>query len=587
MWPDFGLVDCGVNGAAAPAAADSEAREIERRYRTLVEQLPLVVYVDALDEASSNIFTSEQIEPLLGYTVEEWRDDPNLFVRTLHSDDRDRVLAAHVRTHRTHEPLSLEYRLIARDESVVWVRDDGVVVLGDEGEPLYLQGYLLDITAERELQEQLRRQALFDPLTGLANRAFFHEQLEHAVSVRSETELGTAVVFIDLDEFKQINDQYGHSVGDEVLATLGDRLKSVIRAGDSVARLGGDEFAILLTSVGEPAEPAVVAERLVEQITAPIDIAGRHLSLTASVGIALGSNGAELLKQADAAMYRAKSNGDADYAFYDDELDRAALNRFKRIGELRTAIAEKQFTLAYQQVVNLDPFEVVGLEALLRWQHPTLGEILPLDFIPLAEESGLIVQIGRWVLLEACFYASRLRTLLGRDLEIAVNVSARQLQHPEFVEHVDDALERADLPGHLLTLELTESVLVASGERAAQQLALLKERGVKLALDDFGTGYASLAYLQRLPVDIVKIDRSFTAKIDSGADDLALLEGIVGLGKALGLQLVAEGIERHAQQGIVRDLGCHGAQGFHFGRPASAAAATATLTADAAESSVT
>ena len=586
MWPDFGLVDCGVNGAAAPAAADSEAREIERRYRTLVEQLPLVVYVDALDEASSNIFTSEQIEPLLGYTVEEWRDDPNLFVRTLHSDDRDRVLAAHVRTHRTHEPLSLEYRLIARDESVVWVRDDGVVVLGDEGEPLYLQGYLLDITAERELQEQLRRQALFDPLTGLANRAFFHEQLEHAVSVRSETELGTAVVFIDLDEFKQINDQYGHSVGDEVLATLGDRLKSVIRAGDSVARLGGDEFAILLTSVGEPAEPAVVAERLVEQITAPIDIAGRHLSLTASVGIALGSNGAELLKQADAAMYRAKSNGDADYAFYDDELDQAALNRFKRIGELRTAIAEKQFTLAYQQVVNLDPFEVVGLEALLRWQHPTLGEILPLDFIPLAEESGLIVQIGRWVLLEACFYASRLRTLLGRDLEIAVNVSARQLQHPEFVEHVDDALERADLPGHLLTLELTESVLVASGERAAQQLAVLKERGVKLALDDFGTGYASLAYLQRLPVDIVKIDRSFTAKIDSGADDLALLEGIVGLGKALGLQLVAEGIERHAQQGIVRDLGCHGAQGFHFGRPASAAA-TATLTADAAESSVT
>jgi len=587
MWPDFGLVDCGVNGAPAPAAADSEAREIERRYRTLVEQLPLVVYVDALDEASSNIFTSEQIEPLLGYTVEEWRDDPNLFVRTLHPDDRDRVLAAHVRTHRTHEPLSLEYRLIARDESVVWVRDDGVVVLGDEGEPLYLQGYLLDITAERELQEQLRRQALFDPLTGLANRAFFHEQLEHAVSVRSETELGTAVVFIDLDEFKQINDQYGHSVGDEVLATLGDRLKSVIRAGDSVARLGGDEFAILLTSVGEPAEPAVVAERLVEQITAPIDIAGRHLSLTASVGIALGSNGAELLKQADAAMYRAKSNGDADYAFYDDELDQAALNRFKRIGELRTAIAEKQFTLAYQQVVNLDPFEVVGLEALLRWQHPTLGEILPLDFIPLAEESGLIVQIGRWVLLEACFYASRLRTLLGRDLEIAVNVSARQLQHPEFVEHVDDALERADLPGHLLTLELTESVLVASGERAAQQLAVLKERGVKLALDDFGTGYASLAYLQRLPVDIVKIDRSFTAKIDSGADDLALLEGIVGLGKALGLQLVAEGIERHAQQGIVRDLGCHGAQGFHFGRPASAAAATATLTADAAESSVT
>jgi len=586
-WPDFGLVDCGVDPVATAAAVEGEAREIERRYRTLVEQLPLVVYVDALDEGSSNIFTSGGIEPLLGYSVEEWRDDPDLFIRTLHPDDRDRVLAAHARTHRTHEPLSLEYRLIARDEAVVWVRDDGVVVLGDDGEPLYLQGYLLDITPERELQEQLRLQALFDPLTGLANRAFFHEQLEHAVSIRTENEPGTAVVFIDLDEFKQINDQYGHSVGDEVLAILGARLKTVIRAGDSVARLGGDEFAVLLTSVREPAEPAIVAERLLEQITAPIEVAGRHLLLTASIGIALGSCGTELLKQADAAMYRAKANGDADYAFYDDELDQAALNRFKRITEMREAIADKQFTLAYQPVVNLDPFEVVGLEALLRWQHPTLGEVPPLDFIPLAEESGLIVQIGRWVLLEACFYASRLRALLGRDLEIAVNVSARQLQHPEFLEHVESALERADLPPHLLTLELTESVLVASGERAEQQLAMLKDRGVKLALDDFGTGYASLAYLQRLPVDIVKIDRSFTAKIDTGAADLALLEGIVGLGKALGLQLVAEGIERIAQQGIVQELGCHGAQGFHFGRPAPAAAATMALTADAAEPSVT
>ncbi len=540
---------------------ENEAREIERRYRTLVEQLPLVVYVDALDQGSSNIFTSGQIEPLLGYTVEEWRDDPDLFVRTLHPDDRDRVLAAHARTHRTHEPLSLEYRLIARDGRVVWVRDDGVIVLDDEGEPIYLQGYLLDITAERELQEQLRLQALFDPLTGLANRAFFHEQLEHA-------------------------DQYGHSVGDEVLATLGERLKSVIRGGDSVARLGGDEFAVLLTTVTEPAEPAIVAERLLEQITAPIEVAGRQLSLTASIGIALGSSGSELLKQADAAMYRAKLHGNADYAFYDDELDQAALNRFKRLAELRQAITEKQFSLAYQPVVNLEPFEVVGLEALLRWQHPTLGEVPPLDFIPLAEESGLIVQIGRWVLLEACFYASRLRELLGRDVEIAVNVSARQLQHPEFVDHVDNALERADLPPHLLTLELTESVLVASGERAEQQLNVLKDRGVKLALDDFGTGYASLAYLQRLPVDIVKIDRSFTAKIDSGAADLALLEGIVGLGRALGLQLVAEGIERDAQQGIVHGLGCHGAQGFHFGRPAPAAAATLALTGDAVEPSV-
>jgi len=580
--PDLGLVDCGADRTAADSAEEGEAREVERRYRTLVEQLPLVVYVDALDDGSSNIFTSDHIEPLLGYTVEEWRENQDLFVRTLHPEDRDRVLAAHAHTHETHEPLSLEYRLLARDGRVVTIRDEGVIVLNEAGEPLYLQGYILDVTAERELQEQLRQQALFDPLTGLANRAFFHEQLEHAISIRKDGDEQTALVFVDLDEFKQINDQFGHGVGDQVLATLGDRLKKVIRAGDSVARLGGDEFAVLLTSVNEPAEAAVVAERLLDQIGTPIDVGERHLLISASIGISLGESSAELLKQADAAMYRAKANGDANYAFYDDNLDEAALNRFKRIAELREALDQKQFTLAYQPVVKLEPFEVVGLEALLRWQHPTLGEVPPLDFIPLAEESGLIVPIGRWVLNEACLYATRLRQTLGRDVGIAVNVSARQLQHPEFVDHVDAALERADLPAPLLTLELTESVLVAAGDRVELQLTALKKRGVRLALDDFGTGYASLAYLQRLPVDIVKIDRSFTAKIDSGPEDLALLEGIVGLGKALGLQLVAEGIERDAQQGIVHGLGCDGAQGFHFGRPAPAAAATEALSRSAA-----
>jgi len=570
-------VDCGCHDVSGHLLG-GDARELQRRYRTLVEQLPLVVYVDALDESSSNIFTSAQVEPMLGYTVEDWRDDPDLFVRLLHPDDRDRVLAAHARTHRTHEPLSIEYRLLSRSGDVVWIRDEGVIVLDDDGEPLYLQGYLLDITTEREAQEQLRRQALYDPLTGLANRAFFHEQLEHAVSIRKDVHQQTALIFIDLNEFKAVNDQYGHSVGDEVLATLGERIQRLIRAGDWVARLGGDEFAVLLAVVSEPAEAAVVAERLLEQITAPMEVAGRQFTLGASIGIAIGGSGIDLLKQADAAMYRAKAQQDSDYAFYDHDLDRAALDRFKRIGELRRALDEREFTLAYQPVVSLEPVEVVGLEALLRWQHPTLGEVAPLEFIPLAEESGLIVPIGRWVLREACLYASRLRSELGRDVEIAVNVSARQLQHPEFVDHVDSALERAGLSPRLLTLELTESVLVAAGDRVEQQLDALKLRGVKLALDDFGTGYASLAYLQRLPVDIVKIDRSFTAKIDSGEDDLALLRGIVGLGKALGLQLVAEGIERGEQHGIVHELGCDGAQGFHFGRPTTAAVATQALT---------
>jgi diguanylate cyclase (GGDEF)-like protein/PAS domain S-box-containing protein len=254
--------------AAVTHARDDDPAEILRRYRTLVQQLPLVIYVDALDEASSNIYTSPQIEPLLGYSVVDWRHDSELFVRTLHPDDRQRVLAAHAHTHRTHEPLSIEYRLVARGGEIVWVRDEGVVVCDDDGAPLYLQGYLLDITAEREAQEQLRAQALFDPLTGLANRAFFHEQLEHALSLRKEDGAVTALVYLDLDEFKAVNDQHGHTVGDEVLATLGSRLKSLVRAGDSVARLGGDEFAILLASVTDPAEATFVAERLLRAIAA-------------------------------------------------------------------------------------------------------------------------------------------------------------------------------------------------------------------------------------------------------------------------------------------------------------------------------
>lgn len=551
-----------------PSATDGTSYdEIVRRYRTLVEQLPLIIYVDALDAASSNIFTSPQIEPILGYTVEEWATDETLFVRVLHPEDRERVLAAHARTHETHEPLSLEYRLLARDGQIVWIRDEGVVVVDETGVPLYLQGYLLDITREREAQIQLRQLALYDPLTGLANRAFFHEQLQQAAAQRHEPQRETALLFIDLNDFKSVNDRYGHDIGDSVLKALGTRIQRVIRAGDAAARLGGDEFAVLLTTGVEPVEAVKAAERLLSAIGEPVELDRGQLSLTASIGIALGSNADDLLKEADAAMYRAKAHRDVGYAFFDPVLDRSAVHRSRCIAELREGLDRGEFTLHYQPLVDLDTHEISGYEALLRWQHPTEGEVGPLEFIPLAEETGLIIPIGNWVLAEACAHGAQLQAEHGREVGMSVNVSARQFQHPDFVTQLERVLGESGFPPQCLMLELTESVLLTAGALLEQRLSTLKEIGVTLALDDFGTGYASLSYLQRFPVDVVKIDRSFIAEIDDVATDLVLLKGIVDLGKGLGLNLVAEGVETVEQHRVVRSLGCHGAQGFYFGYP--------------------
>ena len=545
---------------------DLSADEVARRYRTLIEQLPLVVYVDELDAVSSNIFTSPQIEPLLGYGVEEWSTDPELFTRLLHPDDRERVLAAHVHTHDTYEPLSLEYRLIARDGRVVWLRDEGVVVF-NERQPLYLQGYLLDITREREAEQQLRQLALYDPLTGLANRAFFHERLRHAIKLRHDDDHATGLLYIDLDDFKGINDRWGHDLGDEVLHEIGKRIEQSVRPGDTAARLGGDEFAVVLTEPVTPEDAVGVAERLLAEIGRLLDSGSGALSTSASIGIAFGNDDETLLKEADIAMYRAKTHPETGYAFFDPQLDRASMERSQRIGELREGIARGEFRLDYQAVVDLTRHQIIGYEALVRWEHPTAGELPPGEFIPLAEETGLIVGLGEWVLTEACTEATRLCRLHGRPMQMAVNVSARQLHHPDFLQQVRRALDISQLFPEQLTLELTESTLLASDERVAQKLCILKDLGVSIALDDFGTGYASLSYLREFPIDVVKIDRSFTASADSEASDLVLLKGIIDLGHALQLNLVAEGIETSEQHTIVRRLGCQQAQGFYFGRP--------------------
>jgi diguanylate cyclase (GGDEF)-like protein len=450
---------------------------------------------------------------------------------------------------------------------VVHLRDEGVVVLDEQGEPLYLQGYLLDITEQREAEEQLRQLALYDPLTGLANRAFFHERLRHAIKLRHAEGQATGLLYIDLDDFKGINDRWGHDLGDEVLHEIGRRIERSVRPGDTAARLGGDEFAVVLTEPVTPNDAVGVAERLLAEIGKPLESGSGALYTGASVGIAFGSDDEALLREADIAMYRAKSNAEMGYAFFDAQLDRVAVERSQRIGELREGIAREEFRLDYQAVVDLDRNAITGYEALVRWEHPTAGELPPGEFIPLAEETGLIVRLGEWVLTEACTEATNLHRLHGRPVHMAVNVSARQLHHPDFFRHVSRALDSSALMPNLLTLELTESTLLTSDDRVARTLQKIKDLGVVLALDDFGTGYASLSYLREFPIDVVKIDRSFTANAGTENGDLVLLKGIIDLGHALELNLVAEGIETSEQHTIVRQLGCHQAQGFYFGRP--------------------
>jgi diguanylate cyclase (GGDEF)-like protein/PAS domain S-box-containing protein len=550
-------------------AAEEALQQAEHRFRTLVEQLPLVVYIDALDEVSSNIYTSPQVEQMLGYTAEEWQTNELLFVQTLHPDDRERVLAAHARTHATGESLSLEYRLLHREGHVVWVRDEGRVIKDADGKPHFLQGYLLDISARREAEEELRHQAFHDSLTGLANRSLFTDRLEHALQRQPAGSIGAAVLFLDLDDFKTINDSLGHLAADQLLRATGDRIKSALRSADTVARFGGDEFAVLLDEVSHPSAAARAADRIAQALAAPFTVGDRELFVNASIGIAIGRDPVELLRAADVAMYRVKAGGKGHHAFYEPAMDDAVFSRLELVADLRRAELRNEFVLHYQPTVSLADRRIIGVEALLRWQHPTRGLVLPLEFVSLAEETGLIVPIGRSVLMQACKQVAAWQRDLRLDppLRLAVNVSARQLQDPGFTGDVAAALGSSGLDPGCLTLELTESVLMQSGPLGTAALRRLRELGVLLALDDFGTGYSSLGYLQELPVQVVKIDRSFVQDLHKQERSSALVRAIIDLGGGLGLSLVAEGVEEEAQAAELRRLGCDVGQGFLFARP--------------------
>jgi diguanylate cyclase (GGDEF)-like protein len=445
-------------------------------------------------------------------------------------------------------------------------------IVDEAGRCGHLLGTATDVSERHQIAEQLSHRLRHDPLTELPNRVFLLEALDLALARARDREREVGLVLLDVDHFKVVNDSLGHDAGDRLLAVVAARVQSVLRSGDTLARVGGDELAIICNDARWTEDAITLSSRVLHALHEPCAIDGREVYLSASIGVAL-SQGADdtplrMLRDADVATYVAKSRGRGRVEVFEPEMHEQAVIRLETESALRHAIAAEEFCVHYQPLVRFDSSEVIGFEALVRWNHPERGLVPPLDFLPLAEETGLIVPIGRWVLQEACAQAARwVAEATGDPLSVSVNLSARQLGDPDLITTIDDALAVAGLDPSLLVLEITESVLMEDRERAIEVLQQVTERGVRIGIDDFGTGQSSLGYLKTLPVHTLKIDRSFVDGLGVDPEDSAIVAAVVHLGHALGLTVTAEGIETPVQLSELHALGCDLGQGFYFARP--------------------
>jgi diguanylate cyclase (GGDEF)-like protein/PAS domain S-box-containing protein len=558
-----------------------QLRRSEERFRSLIQNSVDVSMVVLADGTIAS--ESAAAERVLGVAPDQRVGQPAFGI--VHPEDREfgeRLLADVLRTPGAQTVGELRVR--HADGSFRSIEAVLKNLLDDPAVGGVVVNYR-DITTRKGLEEELRRQAFRDSLTGLANRALFADRLEHALARTRRFGQPIAVLFIDLDDFKTVNDSLGHAEGDRLLIAVAERLVGAVRTGDTIARMGGDEFAVLIEDPGEADAPTEVAQRLLAALAAPFEHGAKELFVHASVGVAAslssGHTADDLLRDADVSMYTAKSNGKNRVEVFVPSMHEAALARLALKGDLERALERDEFAVVYQPIVKLGTGRIAGVEALLRWNHPRRGVVGPAEFIPVAEETGLIVPLGRWVLERACRQAAASDQDTATRLTMSVNVSARQIQEPGFVDEVGRVLAATGLAPERLTLELTESVLMQDVEATATTLDALKSLGVRLAIDDFGTGYSSLSYLRRFPIDELKIDRSFVATMTSGPDQSALVRSILRLGETLHLQTVAEGIEQPDQLAELRTLGAGFGQGYFFARPLTPEALSAFLAADA------
>jgi diguanylate cyclase (GGDEF)-like protein len=465
-----------------------------------------------------------------------------------------------------------------------WTKEDGKVLKLIAAQIMSEIELRTELVQREQVEGRLLHNTLHDSLTALPNRTLFSERLGHAIQrAKRRPEYKYAVLFLDLDRFKIVNDSLGHHAGDQLLIAVAKRLSQALREIDTVARLGGDEFAILLEELADLRDASRVAERIHGDMIRAFDIAGNEIFTSVSIGIVLSSSGHDapelLLRSADMAMYRAKDAGRSRYEMFDREMHTEALDRLQRETDLRKAVEREEFILHYQPVISLPDGRISGVEALIRWNHPTRGRVPPIEFISIAEDMGLIIPIGQWVLEEACRQVRIWHMMPGGDpeLTVGVNVSAKQFQQPDLVQKIANAIQATGFPSHLLKLEMTESVIIDNTESATRTLAELKSLGVQIHMDDFGTGYSSLSYLHRLPIDAMKIDRSFVSQMDTDQRQMQLVQTILLLAANLGVATVGEGVENVAQLALLRKLACNYGQGYLFSKPLEPAAMAALL----------